>query len=195
MNWRLAITFAEHISMALSNLRLWQTLRDQSIRDQLTGLFNRRYLDETLNREIRRAVRSHKPIGVIMFDIDHFKKFNDNYGHEAGDVLLSALGSFLKAHTRGGDIACRYGGEEFTLIIPEATLEDTKKRAEELQAGVRELQVHYRDKPLGKVTVSLGVAVFPEHGDTAEDILVAADSALYQAKRDGRNRVVVSNRK
>lgn len=167
-------------------------LRELSIRDPLTGLFNRRYLDETLDRELKRAARKQLPLGMIMLDIDHFKLFNDTYGHAAGDLLLKQLGDTLKGHIRAGDIACRYGGEEFLLILPEATREVTRQRAEQLREKIKHIQVLYENQVLDGVTMSLGVAVFPLNGKSGEDVMKAADDALYQAKREGRDRVVVA---
>ncbi|MHB1317665.1 MAG: GGDEF domain-containing protein [Anaerolineae bacterium] len=167
-------------------------LRDQSVRDHLTGLFNRRYLDETLEREIRRAARMEHPLGVIMMDIDHFRLFNEAKGHAAGDTVLKALGELLRQQIRFSDIACRYGGEEFVLILPDASLAVTGERAEHLRVMARDLHLVHQGQNLGKVTLSLGVAVFPDHGTTGEDILRAADAALYRAKSEGRDRVVVA---
>jgi diguanylate cyclase (GGDEF)-like protein/PAS domain S-box-containing protein len=194
-NWgeskqRLIVTMAEHIGLALANLKLRETLRNQSIRDPLTGLFNRRYMEEALEKELRRASRNQKPLGVIMLDLDHFKRFNDNFGHDAGDFLLRNLGTFLQAHIRGEDIACRYGGEEFTLILPGASPDITQQRAEYLREGVKHLNIVYRDQFLGLITLSLGIAIFPDHGTTVDNILRAADLALYRAKTEGRDRVV-----
>jgi diguanylate cyclase (GGDEF)-like protein len=189
---RLAQAVAEQLALALANLRLRDTLRRQSIRDPLTGLFNRRYLEETLEREVQRAARSNSPLGVIMLDIDHFKQFNDSSGHEAGDVLLSALGQFLLQCTRGSDIACRYGGEEFALILPDAPLAATRQRAEDMRQSIAQLQMEHRGQRLGPISVSLGVAAFPDHGQNKEVLLRLADAALYQAKHEGRNRVAVS---
>ncbi|MGA2263397.1 MAG: diguanylate cyclase [Acidobacteriota bacterium] len=182
---RLAVAMAEHIAMALSNLRLHETLRSQSIRDPLTGLFNRRFMEESLALELRRAVRNQRPLGVIMLDLDRFKHFNDTYGHEAGDTLLRELGTLLQTNIRGEDIACRYGGEEFTLIMPEGSAEVTHQRAEALREVIKRMDVLYRGHPLGGITASLGVAIFPEHGRTAEALLQAADAALYQSKGAG----------
>jgi diguanylate cyclase (GGDEF)-like protein len=189
---QLALSVTQHIALALANLRLQETLRGQAIRDPLTDLFNRRYMEESLAREIRRARRNGTPLGIIMLDIDHFKRFNDTYGHEAGDVLLRAMASFIKAHVRGEDIACRYGGEEFTLILPGASLQVSKQRAEFIREGVKDLSVSHEGQPLGPVTLSLGVAIFPDHGETGDAVLRVADTALYQAKQEGRNRVIVA---
>ncbi len=189
---QLAQTVADSLALALANLRLRETLRQQSIRDPLTGLFNRRYLEETLEREARRAARTQRPFGIIMLDLDHFKRFNDTFGHAAGDVLLRELGGFLQQHIRGGDIACRYGGEEFTLVLPEASLEVTRERAEHLREGAKHLHVQHGGQLLGTITLSLGVAAFPQHGVTGEEVLRAADAALYRAKRGGRDRAVAA---
>ncbi|MCX6020499.1 MAG: diguanylate cyclase, partial [Chloroflexi bacterium] len=120
---RLAVTVAEHAALALANLRLRETLREQAIRDPLTGLFNRRFMQESLDREVSRSARNHRPLGIIMLDIDRFKLFNDTHGHDAGDAVLRELGRYLMENVRGEDIACRYGGEELMLILPDATLE------------------------------------------------------------------------
>jgi diguanylate cyclase (GGDEF)-like protein len=190
----LAETVADTIALALTNLLLRETLRNQSIRDPLTGLFNRRFMEESLERELHRATRNQRPLGLIMLDLDHFKNFNDTFGHEAGDTLLRELGKFLKGCIRAGDIACRYGGEEFLLLLPEASLEITRERAQKLCDEIHHLQVQHLGQILGDVTLSLGVAVFPEHGQQPEDVMRAADTALYSAKQKGRNQVVIAKR-
>lgn len=186
----LAKTVKDQLSLALANIRLRETLRHQAIHDPLTDLFNRRYLVETLDRELLRLQRKNAPLVAMMLDLDHFKSFNDTFGHEAGDYLLRTLAGFLKSCIRGGDIACRYGGEEFVLILPEVPLDVGFVRAEEFRQGVSELQVNYRDKLLPNITISMGVAVSPENGTTTDEVLKAADDALYRAKAAGRNRVV-----
>jgi diguanylate cyclase (GGDEF)-like protein len=183
---------AEHVGLALSNIMLRSDLRQMSIHDPLTGLFNRRYMEESLETEIHRADRRKGPIGVIMLDIDHFKAFNDGFGHAAGDQMLRAIGSLVHSRLRAGDIACRFGGEELVLILPEANLEAAIHRAEDLRASAKKLEVKHEDTPLGQVTVSLGVAVYPVHGLSRNDLLSAADSALYKAKDGGRDRVEVA---
>jgi diguanylate cyclase (GGDEF)-like protein len=188
---RLANTIAEQVSLSLANLRLREALRNQSIRDPLTGLFNRRYLDDSLQRELRRATRKGRPLAILMLDLDHFKRFNDTFGHEAGDTLLRHLGSFLQSYIRADDLAFRYGGEEFVVILPEATLDSARQRAEQLVRDFRRLDVQYHGTTLGPLTVSVGLAAFPDHGNTAEAVLRAADQALYRAKAEGRDRVVV----
>jgi len=191
---RLAIGMAEHVALALGNLRLQEMLRNQVIRDPVTGLFNRRYMTESLEREVHRAIRNQTPLGIVMLDIDNFKPLNDRLGHDAGDRLLRALGEFLRTHTRGHDIACRYGGDEFTLILPGASLDVTRRRAEQLREEFKRLRVKYPDPALGGVTLSMGVATFPDHGSSWEVVLQEADAALYRAKRDGRDRVACSAR-
>lgn len=190
---QLVVTIAEYVALALSNLNLQKTLRQQSIQDVLTGLFNRRYMEESLERELHRAVRDKNSVGVIMFDIDHFKEFNDRSGHDGGDALLREMGAFLSKCTRGSDIVCRYGGDEFVAVLPGATLKESKIRAEELRKGVKEFSLYHLGKPLGKCTISLGVAIFPEHGLTSDELLKYADNALYVAKNEGKDRVVVAS--
>jgi diguanylate cyclase (GGDEF)-like protein len=158
----------------------------------LTGLLNRRYLEEMFTREILRAARKQYPIGIIMADIDHFKQFNDTHGHAAGDAVLVQVAHFLQAHVRETDFTCRYGGEEFLMILPEATREITQMRAEQIREEIRGLKVQYEGQILESVTLSLGVAMFSEHGTTREALFNAADGALYRAKHEGRNRVVVA---
>ncbi len=186
------ITACESISMALANLKLQETLRMQSLRDPLTGLFNRRYLEASFDREIQRAERRGIPLSVLMIDVDHFKQFNDNFGHEAGDTLLSHLGKLLGSVVRSEDVSCRYGGEEFTVIMPEADKQLASKRAEEICAAVRNMEVQHRNLSLGKVTVSIGVATWGEHGRTPEELMRNADNALYLAKSSGRDQVKVA---
>jgi diguanylate cyclase (GGDEF)-like protein len=188
---QLALMVTEHISLALANLKLQETLRHQAIRDPLTGLYNRRHMEESLEREIRRATRRNASFGVVMLDLDHFKRLNDTYGHAAGDAILRRMGEFLKDHVRGEDIACRYGGEEFALIILDASLEDVHRIADTIRQDVKQLDATYQNHHIGPLTVSLGVAAFPQHGTTIESLLQSADMALYRAKGEGRDRVVV----
>ena len=188
---RVATAMTEQIALSLANLKLRETLRTQSIRDPLTGLYNRRHMEDTVARELIRLKRKQLPMGVMMIDIDHFKKFNDTQGHEAGDLLLRHLAQTLQANVRGEDIVCRYGGEEFTIIMPEAPLEIIQARAELLCQAVRGLNPEYHGHSLGGVSISVGVSVLPQHGHTTEALLRVADIALYRAKSDGRDRVVV----
>jgi len=188
----LASTFAEQVGLSLSNLRLREALRNESIRDPLTGLFNRRYLEETQQREIRRAVRSEQSLGVLMLDLDHFKKFNDTYGHDAGDTVLRETATFLTKSVRAEDVVCRFGGEEFVIILPVADLRATQMRGEKIRSKLRELMVLHQGQSLGMITVSVGVAALPEHGTSPSALIEAADTALYCAKRGGRDRVAVA---
>lgn len=182
----------EQYALSLANLRLRETLRIESIRDPLTDLYNRRYMEESLEREARRTKRNHTFIGIMMIDIDHFKLFNDTHGHKAGDVVLQELGTLLQESIRGGDIACRYGGEEFLLILPDTTLEIAQKRAEELLLQVRELKIPYQDESF-HITVSIGVSGLSEHSSGVQEVITEADNALYQAKEGGRNQVIVTS--
>jgi len=189
----LAIAFSEAIKLALSNIRLQEALREQAIRDPLTGLFNRRYLDETLPRELDRGRRLGEPLAVAMLDLDHFKRFNDTFGHEAGDAVLRALGTLLGHTLRSSDLACRYGGEEFTLILPGSSLSDACARLDCLRAAVTHLRVPYQGEDLPAITVSIGVTAAGAQETDAAAVLARADAALYQAKDGGRNQVSVSN--
>jgi diguanylate cyclase (GGDEF)-like protein/PAS domain S-box-containing protein len=189
---QLATTVAERVALALANFRLRETLRNQSIRDPLTGLFNRRYLEETLDRELLRASRSGLPLSVLMVDVDHFKRFNDTLGHPAGDAMLVAVARLLCDRLRSEDVVCRYGGEEFVVVLPEADLETAQARAEQLRAAARQLSVSSAGRHLPPVTLSLGVASYRNHGDTRSAVLTAADAALYRAKHQGRDQVVVA---
>ena len=189
---RLAGTLADSLALALANLKLRETLRSQSIYDELTGLFNRRYMEEMLARELHRAARNHLPLGVIMLDLDHFKRFNDTFGHAAGDALLRELGRGIRARIRAGDVACRYGGEEFTILLPNSNVEVARQRAEVLREAAYHLAPQVDGQTLATVTISLGVAAYPEHGATGEAVLRAADVALYRAKAAGRDQVVTA---
>jgi diguanylate cyclase (GGDEF)-like protein len=190
---QLAAGVAEHIAVAVANLNLREALRLQAVRDPLTGLYNRRYMQEFLDRELHSARRKHRPLAVMMLDLDHFKRYNDNYGHSAGDQALAAVGETLSRCVRAEDVACRYGGEEFALILPECSLQQATARAEEILRRVREYGTTTDRKAQGSVTVSIGVAAFDETTDRVDLLLKYADDALYQAKRNGRNCVVVAN--
>jgi len=149
-------------------------------------------MQESLERELRRAARSGRPVGGILLDVDHFKQFNDSYGHEAGDIVLRELGGFLQSQIRREDAACRVGGEEFLLILPDSSLDVTRYRAEKLREESKRVSIQYGGRPLGGITLSIGVVVFPAHGTTCDVILRSADEALYQAKLQGRDCVVVA---
>lgn len=187
-----AVTIAEHIALTLANLRLRDTLRVQSIRDPLTGLFNRRYLEESLEREIHRSSRNGTPLSVLMLDLDHFKRFNDSFGHDAGDAVLREWGGFLQVRVRFEDIVCRLGGEEFAIVLPDASMESAQDVAARICGDARTLTVNHRNQSLGPITVSIGVACFPAHGTSVDTLLHTADQALYRAKSSGRNQVVLA---
>jgi diguanylate cyclase (GGDEF)-like protein/PAS domain S-box-containing protein len=187
---QLAIAVAENIALSLANFKLRDTLYIQSIHDYLTGLFNRRYMAELLEKELHRMARKKQSAGIIIIDVDRFKSFNDRYGHEAGDMVLREFSLFLRKNIREEDFACRYGGDEFVIILPETSLENARQRAEQLRQGVKKLDIQFRGDVLDRVTLSLGVAVYPHHGLTAEMLLRTADAALYRAKAEGRDRVV-----
>jgi diguanylate cyclase (GGDEF)-like protein len=190
---RLAEAVAGQLGLGLGNVQLRDVLRQQSIHDPLTGLFNRRYMEETFEREVHRARRSGRPMSVLMLDIDSFKAQNDAFGHDAGDAVLRELGALLRASLRREDIPCRYGGEEFVLVLPDASLESAARRAEQIREAVSRLRIPVRDRVIGPITVSVGVAAFPEHGEDGHAVLQAADAALYQAKRSGRDRISVAS--
>jgi diguanylate cyclase (GGDEF)-like protein/PAS domain S-box-containing protein len=188
----LAVTVADQIALALANLRLHHRLREQSIRDPLTDLYNRRYMEDALERELMRAKRHKTLVAVVVMDIDHFKEINDTCGHEAGDALLAAFGEFLRARIRKEDMPCRYGGEEFVVILPGASLADASERAAQLREAAKSLTVDYQGRTLGPLTLSVGIAVFPDHGTTERSLFRAADASLYRAKQRGRDRVEVA---
>lgn len=184
---------AGQIGLSLSNLRLRKKLQELSIRDTLTGLYNRRFMEETIEKEMAYSRRHKASFGIMMLDIDHFKQFNDKYGHDAGDALLKEVGVLFQNNSRGSDTACRFGGEEFIIILSQASLDITRQRAENLREIAEKLQVLYREKLLDKITFSIGVAIYPDNGQTISAIIKAADNALYRAKKEGRNRVCVAD--
>jgi len=189
---RLVETLGRQLALALGNIRLRATLREQSARDPLTGLFNRRYMEESLDRELRRATREGYGLGLLLADLDNFKQLNDAFGHAAGDAVLRRIGRFLGAAVRGEDIACRFGGEEFVVILPKASLDDTYRRAEALREGIKTKPLDESTGLYPTATMSVGVAAYPEHGASAAQLILAADSAMYLAKGQGRDRVVVA---
>jgi diguanylate cyclase (GGDEF)-like protein len=188
---QLAVSVGETIKLSLSNLKLRDELRQQAIQDPLTGLFNRRYLDETLPRELDRAQRQGAPLCVVMLDIDGFKKFNDSFGHGPGDLLLREFANVLRERLRKSDISCRYGGDEFVLVMPDSSIADARERVEQIRILLKGLQKkHLGTQSLDLITISAGIAHMPEHGKTKNELLRAADEALYSAKDAGRDRIV-----
>ncbi len=186
---QLAAMVAEQLSLTWVNLNLRAILREESIRDPLTQLFNRRYLEETLERELARAQRDRLSLGILMADLDYFKQINDTYGHPAGDLVLKGVAQLLQQRSRPSDIPCRLGGEELVLVLPGAAFSTTWQRAQELCAAVQALEFHWGNRPLPPISISVGVASFPTHGETMRQLLDVVDQALYRAKTRGRNRV------
>jgi diguanylate cyclase (GGDEF)-like protein/PAS domain S-box-containing protein len=189
---RLAISAASQIALSLASLQLRETLREQSIRDPLTRLFNRRFLEESFERELQLAGRKKQSIAVLFLDLDHFKRFNDTFGHDAGDMVLQSLADLFRNFFRATDICCRYGGEEFAIVLPESTSHDAVIRADALRSEVKSLGLQYKKQPLGPLSISVGVAAFPEHGSTSEELLRIADQCLYKSKVHGRDVVTVA---
>jgi diguanylate cyclase (GGDEF)-like protein len=189
---RLAVTVAEQLALALGNARLRASLRRQSVLDPLTGLFNRRYFDESLKRELARSRRMASPLSLLVLDIDHFKRVNDGFGHAAGDAVLRAIAQLVRQSIRDCDVACRYGGEELVILMPDCDQEDAARRAEMLRADIAGAPPMIDGAGPDVITASFGVAEYPLHGPDADALFRAADKALYKAKRDGRNRVVAA---
>jgi diguanylate cyclase (GGDEF)-like protein/PAS domain S-box-containing protein len=183
----------DRVGPALANLKLRDALRELALRDSLTRLYNRRYLEDALSRELHRAERNGKPVSVVMIDIDGFKHFNNKYGHDAGDFVLSALARAIMKSIRPSDIACRYGGEELAVVLPEANLENARKCAEQMRIAIRDTNLTHLGQPLPAPTASFGVAVYPANGTKPADLLKAADQALYRAKLEGRDRVCLAD--
>jgi diguanylate cyclase (GGDEF)-like protein len=187
----------EQVGLSIGNLKLRESLRQASIRDVLTGLYNRRFFDESSQREVLRAQRQQSKgdyagLALMMIDIDHFKKFNDQHGHEVGDVVLREVAQVLQSQTRGSDVAARFGGEEFTIVLADITDQLALERAEFVRKAVEALVLRPSGKDVGSITISIGISQFPKHGTSVEALLLAADKALYEAKNSGRNRVVVA---
>ena len=189
---RSVAAIAQHIAFTLDRLDQMETLRLRSIRDPLTGLFNRLYLKEILPQLLLRAKHNQKPISIVMIDVDHFKRFNDQYGHQAGDQVLRDFSIFLKGFVRATDFAFRYGGEEFTLILPEVCQSKAQQIADRLRHGLQYFTLKFAGRNLGSITLSAGIATFPQNGASDEDLIAAADAALYESKVNGRNRVTIA---
>jgi diguanylate cyclase (GGDEF)-like protein/PAS domain S-box-containing protein len=189
---RLAVSMAGQVARSFTSLRLRQTLREQSIRDPLTGLFNRRFMEESLEKELKRAERGKYPVSLLFFDLDHFKRFNDSFGHDAGDQVLRSIAELVRSFFRAGDICCRFGGEEFAIILPEMSPAIAGVRGNALRTEIKHLELRHLDKALGEVSISVGVATFPEHGKISEELFRMADQALYESKAQGRDRVTIA---
>jgi diguanylate cyclase (GGDEF)-like protein/PAS domain S-box-containing protein len=191
---RIASSAAGQVALSIASLRLREALKDQSIRDPLTGLYNRRFMHDFLEREVLRARRTKGSFAVMFIDLDYFKRFNDSFGHDAGDFVLQSFTQVLTKHFRGSDILCRYGGEEFALVLPDSSLHDAEMRADELRAKVKGLAISHREMALGPMTCSIGIAEFPVDGSTAEELLRVADKCLYEAKTQGRDRTATMHK-
>jgi diguanylate cyclase (GGDEF)-like protein/PAS domain S-box-containing protein len=192
---QLAISVASHIALSLASLQLRETLREQSIRDPLTHLFNRRFLQESLERELQIASRKKQAVAILFLDLDHFKRFNDTFGHDAGDMVLQSLADLFRTFFRATDICCRYGGEEFAIILPESSAQDAAVRANALRSEVKSLRLQYKKQNLGPLSLSAGVAAFPEHASASDELLKMADQCLYESKACGRDVVTVASPK
>lgn len=182
---------AEQSGLTLANIQLRDTLREQAIRDPLTGLYNRRYMLEALDQGQSRAERTKTEISVLMIDLDHFKRFNDNFGHEAGDHVLKAFAQVLKDSSRNEDISCRYGGEEFCVVCPDTNPQQALQIANRIRCGISKLELTLNQLSLGKVTTSIGIAAFPRHAENIDEVIKLADEALYMAKQKGRDRAEI----
>ncbi|BBD06739.1 sensor domain-containing diguanylate cyclase [Desulfovibrio ferrophilus] len=186
----MAFITAEHMALTVDNIRIRTRLKNLAVKDALTGLFNRRFFDESMNRETREAQETGAPLSVVMFDIDHFKNLNDTKGHDAGDVALQSVGRFLGATAGENDIPCRYGGEEFFFIMKGSNYEQALEMGETIRAGIAALNITHGEIQVSPINVSVGVALYPDHGDTPDKLAKAADLCLYHAKEHGRNQVV-----
>ena len=190
---RLALSFADHIALSLSNIRLREKLQQQSIIDSLTGLYNRRYFDESMKIELSRAERKNQSLSLLIVDIDHFKKFNDTYGHDVGDIVLQEVSGVLKQNVRASDIACRMGGEEFAIIMPDSTTKIAHERAETIRKKIQKIVLKNAGKQIDPITSSIGIATYPDHANTTKQLIESTDMALYAAKNQGRNRCITAN--
>lgn len=186
------IALAEQLSLAISNVSLRDTLRHQSTVDPLTGLYNRRFFDESLKRELARAQRSQSICSVVMIDLDHFKRVNDTYGHEGGDLVLKAVSHAIQQRVRASDVVCRYGGEELVLMLPDCSAEEAERCAETIRSSLSDIVIQHAGQTISGISASFGVAQWPGHGNGEQDLLSAADRALYAAKKGGRNKVMLA---
>ncbi len=190
---QLALQVAKYLGLALANLKLRESIKNQSLRDPLTKLYNRRYLEESLEREIQRSERHLQPLGIILFEVDRVEYFNETFGYGAGDCLLREVGAFLTQQSHALDIACRYQGEEFLLLLPETSLVVTQQRAKQLRQTIKQLAIQYKGQTLDSITIACGVASYPEQGLTGRELIEAAYAALNCAKEQGCDRVFTAS--
>ena len=191
----LAAIVAGQLAFALSNIRLQEAVREQAIRDTLTGLYNRRYMEQALDKEIRQAARNKVTVGVITLDIDNYGKFNDRHGYKSGDLIMRNLSDFLKNNSHPGDIVCRGNGDEFAIICPRISADTLKQKAAGILEGLANFNKRHQDLYQEPLTLSLGLAIFPENGNTSEQIIKLADMALNQAGQEGGNKIIAADNK
>ena len=189
----LAVIVAGQLAFALSSIRLQEAVREQAVRDMLTGLYNRRYMEQALDKEIRQAARNKVTVGVVTLDLDCFGKFNDRHGYKSGDLVMRSLADFLKSNSHPGDIICRGNGDEFAIICPRISPEMLKERAEGIREGLVNFNKRHQDLYREPLTLSLGIAIFPDDGKTSEQIIKLADMALNKAEQQGGNRIVAAD--
>jgi diguanylate cyclase (GGDEF)-like protein len=183
----------DQLSLSLTNIELREKLENMALRDGLTGLYNRRFLDEVLEHNLAKLKRESKHAGLLLLDVDHFKRFNDTHGHQAGDEALRRVGATLTGSVRASDVVCRYGGEEFLIFLPECDRAEAMAKAEAIRVAIAQTALSVGNQPIPPVTASIGLAMFPEAGTTRGQLIQMADRALYRAKGAGRNRVMVAD--
>jgi diguanylate cyclase (GGDEF)-like protein len=185
--------FTDQLSLSLTNIELRERLENMALRDGLTGLYNRRFLDEMLERDLAKLKRDNKVAALLLLDVDHFKRFNDTHGHQAGDEALRRVATALGSSVRASDVVCRYGGEEFLVFLPDCNVTEATAKAETIRAAVAGTSMSIGERVIPNVTISIGLAMFSAHGATRGQLIHAADAALYRAKGAGRNRVIAAD--
>ena len=183
----MSCSIAEHLALAVANLDLQQRLRQQALRDSLTGLYNRRYFDDSITQKLNISNRYHQPLSLLMMDMDHFKSFNDSFGHDAGDYVLKSVAALFTKIMRKEDCVCRIGGEEIAVLLPQADREQSLIISDKVCQEVRRLHLTLNGQSLGKLSISIGIATYPEDADDADELIKQADNAMYSAKKNGRD--------